>query len=121
MLQCVNKNYEGEIQNQGDKVKIITPAEVTVSTVGTNNISYNELSPTSMDLVIDQKKYFAFKINDIAQAQANQSIMDAHLENAKKAIEEVQDSFLLGMHSEVSEKNTVGSESNSITLDKSTI
>ena len=24
MLQCVNRNYEGEIKNQGDKVKIIT-------------------------------------------------------------------------------------------------
>ena len=27
MLQCVNRNYEGEIKNQGDTVKIITPAE----------------------------------------------------------------------------------------------
>lgn len=28
MLQCVNRNYEGEIKNQGDSVKIITPAAV---------------------------------------------------------------------------------------------
>ena len=34
MLQCVNRNYEGEIKNQGDKVKIITPADVTISTLG---------------------------------------------------------------------------------------
>ena len=31
MLQCVNRNYEGEIANQGDTVKIITPAKVKVS------------------------------------------------------------------------------------------
>src|SRR5574344_1568727 len=31
MMQCVNRNWEGEITNQGDKVKIITPADVTVS------------------------------------------------------------------------------------------
>ena len=31
MLQCVNRNWEGEIKNQGDTVKIITPADVTVS------------------------------------------------------------------------------------------
>ena len=66
MLQCVNRNYEGEIKNQGDKVKIITPADVTISTLDSNNISYSELNPTSMDLVIDQKKFFAFKINDFA-------------------------------------------------------
>lgn len=121
MMQCVNRNYEGEIKNQGDKVKIITPANVTISTVGTNNISYSELSPSSTELTIDQKKYFAFKINDVAQAQANQDIMVAHLEGAKHAIEEVQDSFLLGMHSEVEAANTVGSESSAITLDKTTI
>lgn len=121
MMQCVNRNYEGDIQNQGDKVKIITPANVTISTVGSENISYSELSPSSMDLTIDQKKYFAFKINDVAKAQANQDIMTAHLTSAKHAIEEVQDSFLLGMHSEVAEQNTVGSEDNAVTLDKSTI
>lgn len=121
MMQCVNRNYEGDIKNQGDKVKIITPANVTISTVGSENISYSELSPSSMDLTIDQKKYFAFKINDVAQAQANQDIMTAHLESAKHAIEEVQDSFLLGMHSEVDTENTVGTEEQAITLDKSTI
>ncbi len=26
MMQCVNRNYEGDIKNQGDKVRIITPA-----------------------------------------------------------------------------------------------
>lgn len=121
MMQCVNRNYEGEIKNQGDKVKIITPADVTISTVGSDNITYSELSPTAQDLTIDQKKYFAFKINDVAQAQANQNIMEAHLGNAKKAIEEVQDSFLLGMHTDVDASNTVGSEDEAVTLDKTTI
>ena len=95
MLQCVNRNWEGEIKNQGDKVKIITPAEVTISTLGSENITYSELEPTSQELVIDQKKFFAFKINDVAQVQANTDIMEAHLKNARKAIEEVQDSYLL--------------------------
>ncbi|MBP3923925.1 hypothetical protein J6E39_01620 [bacterium] len=121
MLQCVNRNYEGEIKNQGDKVKIITPAEVTVSTLGTSSISYSELEPTSMDLVIDQKKFFAFKINDVAQVQSNASIMEAHLANAKKAIEEVQDAYLLAQHSNVASANIVGSESSPVTLNKTTI
>ena len=62
MLQCVNRNYEGEIKNQGDKVKIITPAEVSISTLGSSNITYDALEPTATSLVIDQKKFFAFKI-----------------------------------------------------------
>ena len=121
MLQCINRNWEGEIKNQGDTVKIITPADVTISTLTSDNIEYSSLTPTSQDLVIDQKKFFAFKIDDVAQVQANTDIMEAHLANAKKAIEEVQDSYLLGMHTNVSEENTIGSESSPIALDKSTI
>lgn len=121
MLQCVNRNYEGEIKNQGDSVKIITPADVTISTVSTSAITYSELTPDSTDLVIDQKKFFAFKINDVAQAQANTSIMEAHLQNAKKAIEQVQDSYLLSQHANADSSNVVGTEGTPVTLDKSTI
>ena len=121
MLQCVNRNWEGDIKNQGDTVKIITPADVTVSTLTSDNIEYSALTPTSQDLVIDQKKFFAFKIDDVAQVQANGDIMEAHLTNAKKAIEEVQDAYLLGLHTDVSDDNTVGSELSPIELNKSTI
>ena len=121
MLQCVNRNWEGEIKNQGDKVKIITPANVSVSTLGSSAITYSELEPTSMDLVIDQKKFFAFKINDVAQVQSNSDIMEAHLASAKKAIEVVQDSYLLAQHTNVPAANTVGTEAAPIELSKSTI
>lgn len=121
MMQCVNKNYEGEITAQGDKVKIITPAQVAISTLGSSAITYDELEPTSQELVIDQKKFFAFKINDVAQVQANTSIMEAHLENARRAIEQVQDAYLLAQHTNVAEANIVGSESSPISLDKTTI
>lgn len=121
MLQCVNRNWEGEIKNQGDKVKIITPADVAISTLSTSNITYSELEPTSQDLVIDQKKFFAFKINDVAKVQANADIMEAHLKNAKKAIEEVQDAYILSLHANVDSANIVGSESSAVALDKTTI
>ena len=121
MMQCVNKNWEGEIKNQGDTVKIITPAAVTVSTLTSDNLSYSSLTPPSQDLVIDQKKFFAFKIDDASAVQANSDIMEAHLTNAKKAIEVVQDSYLLGLHTDVTEVNTVGSETSPVTLDTKTI
>ena len=121
MLQCVNRNYEGDIKNQGDKVKIITPAKVNVSTLSDAALTYNELEPTSMELVIDQKKFFAFKINDVAAVQANTDIMEAHLANAKKAIEEVQDSYLLGQHAYVDSANIIGSDDTPVTLNKTTI
>ena len=121
MLQCVNRNYEGDIKNQGDKVKIITPATVSVSTLSGDDITYEKLTPSSAELLIDQKKFFAFKIDDVAQAQANTVIMQANLRNAKKAIEEVQDAYLLGQHAYADSANVVGSDSSPITLAKDTI
>ena len=121
MMQCVNKNWEGEISKQGDKVKIITPADVTVSTLTTDSISYSALEPSAKELEIDQKKFFAFKIDDVAKAQANGDIMEAHLNNARKAIEVVQDSYLLSLHTDVPNANIVGSAASPVELDKSTI
>lgn len=121
MLQCVNRNWEGEISKQGDKVKIITPADVSVSTLTSDSITYSSLTPTAMELEIDQKKFFAFKIDDVAKAQANGDIMEAHLNNARKAIEVVQDSYLLSLHTDVPSENIVGSAQTPVALDKSTI
>ena len=121
MMQCVNKNWEGEISKQGDKVKIITPADVTVSTLTASDITYSSLTPTSKELEINQKKFFAFKIDDVAKAQANTDIMEAHLNSARKAIEEVQDSYLLSLHTDVPPANIVGTSASPVALDKSTI
>lgn len=121
MLQCVNRNYEGEIKNQGDKVKIITPASVTISTLDASDITYEALEPSSQSLVIDQKKFFAFKIDDVAHTQANTDIMEAHLASAKKAIEEVQDAYLLAQHAYADSNNIVGSSASPVALNKSTI
>lgn len=121
MMQCVNKNWEGEISKQGDKVKIITPADVSVSTLTTDSITYSALEPSATELEIDQKKFFAFKIDDVAKAQANGDIMEAHLNNARKAIEVVQDSYLLSLHTDVPSANIVGSTASPVALNKSTI
>lgn len=107
MLQCINRNWEGDIATQGDTVKIITPGDVTISSLD-SSVSYSEIAPTSASLVIDQKKVFAFKINDVALAQANTDIMEGYLNKAKHAIEVEQDVYLLGKHVDVASGNTLG-------------
>ena len=116
MLQCVNRNWEGEIKTQGDTVRILTPGDVSISSLSDSSLTYSEITPTQQSLVIDQQKVFAFKINDVALAQANADIMEAYLNNAKKAIEIEQDSFLLGKHVDVTSANTLGSTSSAIEL-----
>lgn len=121
MLQCVNCNYEGDIKNAGDTVNILTPGEVSVSTLHGDNISYNELTPSKQQLTISQKKFFAFKINDVASVQAGIDLMEAHLQNAKRAIEVDQDSYLLGLYTEADAANIIGTTSNATAITKDNV
>ena len=107
MMQCVNHNYEGEIKNAGDTVNILTPGDVAVNSLHGGVIDYAEIEPAKQQLVIDQKKFFAFKVNDIASAQAGYDLMEAHLGNAKKAIEVDQDSYLLGLYTDTDEEKWI--------------
>lgn len=116
MMQCVNHNYEGEIKNAGDTVNILTPGDVAVNSLHGGVIDYAEIEPAKQQLVIDQKKFFAFKVNDIASAQAGYDLMEAHLGNAKKAIEVDQDSYLLGLYTDTDEENVKGSSDDATTL-----
>lgn len=100
LMQCVNQHWKGEIKYQGDIVK-----------------SY----PDNSDLEITQKKFFAFRINDITQAQENLNIMEAYLQNTKNAIEQVQDEYLFEKHTEIHPENIIGEETMPIDLDKTTI
>lgn len=121
MLQCVNRNYEGDIKNAGDTVNILTPGEVSVSTLHGDNISYKELTPSKQQLTISQKKFFAFKINDVASVQAGIDLMEAHLQNAKRAIEVDQDSYLLGLYTEADAANIIGTTTSATTITKDNV
>jgi len=120
MMQCVNRNYEGEIKNSGDTVHIRTFGDVTVKDYS-GSITYDELTSPTDTLLIDQKKYFAFKVDDISKAQANIDIMSGYLERAKIAIDLAKDSFLLGKHVDVPAANIVGSDATPIALTKDNI
>lgn len=120
MMQCVNRNYEGDIKNSGDTVKIRTFGDVTVKTYS-GSITYDELTSPVQSLLIDQKKYFAFKVDDITKAQSNIDIMSGYLERAKVAIDLAKDTFLLSKHADVPAGNTVGTETSAVALTKDNI
>lgn len=120
MMQCVNRDYEGEIKNSGDTVHIRTFGDVTVKTYS-GSITYDDLTSPTQELLIDQKKYFAFKVDDISKAQANINIMAGYLERAKVAIDLAKDSFLLAKHADVPAGNIVGAEGTPISLSANTI
>nr|DAQ50940.1 MAG TPA: Major capsid protein [Caudoviricetes sp.] len=108
MLDCVNRDYEGEIKNAGDTVHIQKIGDVTVNDYGAEAIKYQKLDGETDTLVINQKKYFAFMVDDIEKVQANIAYMQKYLNQAKKACVLVQDTFLLGKAADTATKNQMG-------------
>ena len=66
-----NRDYEGDIADAGDTVHITSIGEVaTRAYTEHTNISWDEVADTQVDLLIDQKRYFAFKVDDVEKKQA---------------------------------------------------
>jgi len=96
-----NREYEGEIRAFGDTVKISSIGAVSVSdyTQG-SSISYEDLADASTKLLIDQQKYFAFKVEDIDSAQANTNHMDEAMREASYSLADASDSYLAGLYTD---------------------
>jgi hypothetical protein len=110
MEKCVNRNYEGEIKSAGDTVKIRTFGDVEVQTYARNsNITYSDLTDPMQTLLIDQQKYFAFKIDDVDKAQSDINVLDGYLKQAKTAIGLEKDTFLLGKYVDTDANNILSS------------
>lgn len=111
----VNRDYEGEITQAGDTVKIGGIGAVTVSayTKNSTTISWQTLADASQSLSIDQAKYFAFKVDDVDQAQTKPKLMDEAMREAAYAIADGIDAFLAALHSQVAAANKIGADGSS--------
>ena len=79
----VNHDYEGEIANYGDTVKINQISDISVKDyVKGTDLEYEDTDGTPTELKIDQQKYFAFKVEDIDTAQANIPLVDRAMDRA---------------------------------------
>lgn len=94
-LNLLNRDYEGEIKNFGDKVKVNQIGEVTIKDYekGKDIDAPEDLSGDQQELVIDQAKYFNFAVDDVDNAQTNPKLMDKAMERAAYAMNDVVDAF----------------------------
>lgn len=85
LTEIVNTNWEGEIKNQGDTVRIRVAPTLTINdyTVG-QNLSYEVPLPNYQDMTIDKGKTFSFQVNDVLEAQSDLDLMNMYMEDAAK-------------------------------------
>lgn len=115
-----NRDFEGEIKNQGDTVKINGVSAVTISDYTKNNNfsgGPETLSDSTRSLVITQAKMFNFQIDDIDKAQQKPKVMQEAMSIAADGLANAADSYIYGMYG--ASGNTIGLDGSSNTMFKS--
>lgn len=117
----VNKDYEGEIQNQGDTVKINGIGDPTVSNYTRNaDIAAPEvLADNTRSMVIDQAKYVNFAVDNVDDVQANANLLQRATSRVGYVFGDAVDTFLAGKY--VDAGNTLGSDGTPILLTSANI
>jgi hypothetical protein len=85
------------------------------------SVTFDELSTSKVDVNMDQKKYFAFKVDDVDKVQAAGDLVDAHTAEAGATLQETVDRYVLGLYTGAHADNTIGTDVAPIALDKSNV
>ncbi len=91
-----NTDYFGEIANQGVTVRIIKEPTITISDYfrGTKVVP-QDLDDTETTLIVDQGKYFAFKVDDIEAKQSHINWESLATGSAAYALKDAYDAAIL--------------------------
>ncbi len=97
-----NREFEGDIKNQGAVVKICGVGAINIGdyTKNTNMNAPQTLSDTVRELTIDQAKYFNFQIDDIDRAQSNPKLMDAAMKIAAAGLAQTADRYIYELYAQ---------------------
>ncbi len=109
-----NRKYEGTVKRCGDTVHILGSGKPTIHTLAREAADGNIQGPeivegTDTILVIDQIRYFNFKVGDIDKAQAVDGVLDSLTDEANEGLANEVDKYLSRIHLNVT-ANTAKNE-----------
>jgi len=116
-----NTDYEGEIKNQGDKVKIRTKPTITISDYRADGLlTLQRPSGNVIELAIDQGKYFNTILDDVMDVQSDLNLMSMWSDDAAEQMKiTIDTNVLAGILGQANVKNrgtTAGQITSSINL-----
>lgn len=109
----VNRNYEGEIAQSGDTVRITSISRPTVGNYvpGSTTIVPEQLVDAQRTLTIDQVKYWAFQVDDVDQRQAQGDVIPQATNEAAYALADVMDQHVASLYTQANAANQLGTVS----------
>ncbi|OII64597.1 P22 coat protein - protein 5 domain protein [Streptomyces sp. CC53] len=103
----VNRDYEGEISEAGDTVRITSVSRPTVGTYtpGSTTITPETLTTGQRTLTVDQSKYWAFEIDDVDKRQAKGGLVPQAMSEAAYALADTIDQYVAGLYTQIQASN----------------
>ena len=88
MTEIANTDWEGEIKNQGDTIRIRTAPSITINDyAGAGTTLASEVpAPIYLDMQINKGKYFSVQVNDVLAHQADMDLMNMFTDDAAKQL-----------------------------------
>jgi N4-gp56 family major capsid protein len=107
----VNRDYEGEISDAGDTVRITSISDPTIGTYSANSttVTPEELTDAQRTLTVDQAKYFSFFVDDVDARQAKGNVMPTAMQRAAYKLADTIDQYIAGLYTGTQSANLVGS------------
>jgi len=87
LSEIANTDYEGELKNQGDTIRIRLAPTISISdyTAGMN-LNYEVPTPIYQDMQVNKGKYFGVQVNDVLAYQSDMNLMNMFTEDAAKQL-----------------------------------
>lgn len=106
----VNREYEGEIREAGDTVRINAIGPVTVGTYTRNSDlgTPEVLTDAQAVLTITEAKTFHFQVDDLDKVQQRPQVMDEAMREAAYALADTLDQYIAAMYTEAATANLIG-------------
>lgn len=116
MARLVLRNFEGEIKQQGDTVRVSHISNLTVGTkTASTDVSYETITEDQTTILINKHQYAAFKLEDIAAVQSNVNLLQEYSNQVGYALAKKIDTDLLALY--VNLGQSVGADNTAITED----
>lgn len=95
-MGVINRDYQGEIANVGDTVRIHTLGDPTIFDYvkNTDMPTPETLTDAELSLLIDQAKGFNLQVDDIDEIQQNPKVMNQAMVNAAYRLSSLTDQYI---------------------------
>jgi N4-gp56 family major capsid protein len=107
----INRDYEGEIREAGDTVRITSVGRPNIQTYVPNTTVINPelVNDSQRTLVVDQSKFFAVAIDDVDARQAKGGVLQQTIDEAAFGFADTVDQYIASYYTSIQAANQLGS------------